>query len=160
MGREDKLGILLSLDKLLQSNRSTSLVYSGLVKILEGISEKIQPKISQVAINCPDDLQLINAIIDAASQVGAGNTWDSYHRVAMVVRDGMETFTPTAGANPNIGTIGVREEVKSARIFMQVPSKLTDPVVDAIRKVHPYENPVIEVYYLPHQQRRNEKTIR
>ncbi|PIX68437.1 hypothetical protein COZ40_03280 [Candidatus Roizmanbacteria bacterium CG_4_10_14_3_um_filter_39_13] len=78
----------------------------------------------------------------------------------MVVRDGMETFTPSAGADPNIGTIGIREEVKSARIFMQVPSRSINPVVEAIRMVHPYENPVIEVYYLPHQARRNEKTIR
>ncbi|NMB84348.1 hypothetical protein GYA28_03615 [Candidatus Roizmanbacteria bacterium] len=135
-------------------------LYTNLLLSISSLKERVFPEISQIAVNCPDKAELINRIIDAAAQAGAGNTWESYKRVAMVLRGGIETFVPVDGAMPAIGQTGVREEVPSARILMQCPTKKVPKAVEAIRQVHPYENPVIEVSFLPGQRDRNMRTIR
>ncbi|PIX68436.1 hypothetical protein COZ40_03275 [Candidatus Roizmanbacteria bacterium CG_4_10_14_3_um_filter_39_13] len=66
MSEEDKSGILESLDQLLQSNRATSLVYSGLVKILRDISEKIQPKFHKLPSIAP---MIYNLLMPSSMQL-------------------------------------------------------------------------------------------
>ncbi len=54
-------------------------------------------------------------------------------------------FMPLAGANPAIGQIGVLAEVREEVIEMLCHKDLVKQVILAIKKVHPYEEPAIDV---------------
>lgn len=59
---------------------------------------------------------------------------------------GTGRFTPNEGAKPAIGKIGKPEEVEEERIEFVCETHCIDEVIAAIRKVHPYEQPAIEVW--------------
>jgi len=61
---------------------------------------------------------------------------------------GIGTFRPLKGAQPFIGEQGVIERVGEARIETVVLKKDLKRVISTIKKVHPYEEPVIDVYKL------------
>ena len=61
---------------------------------------------------------------------------------------GIGRFLPEEGALPSIGEVGKIEEVLEERIeTVCIESKLED-VLQAIKKVHPYEEPATDVYLL------------
>jgi hypothetical protein len=105
----------------------------------------------RVCVNVPAEEALIERILDAAWQAGAGR-FGSYSRVAFVAR-GSETFMIEAGARPyqrpargeEVGTVTVRE---TAQVQMQCDLADLAAVVRAIRDEHPYEVPVIEAWRL------------
>lgn len=58
------------------------------------------------------------------------------------------------GANPTIGEVGRPEEVVEERIETVCYEKDLGKVIDAVKKVHPYEEVAIDVYPLfsdPHE---------
>lgn len=59
---------------------------------------------------------------------------------------GTERFTPQEGAKPAIGKIGKPEEVAGECIEFLCKTHCLAEVITAIRKVHPYEEPVIETW--------------
>jgi hypothetical protein len=61
---------------------------------------------------------------------------------------GVGRFKPEAGANPAIGEVGKPEEVEEERIEVTVDAAVLKEVVAAIKAVHPYEEPTIDVYPL------------
>ena len=61
---------------------------------------------------------------------------------------GTGRFLPGDGAHPAIGEVGKLEEVEEDRIEVSCADDLVSEVVAAIRSVHPYEEPVIDVYPL------------
>lgn len=85
----------------------------------------------------PDDKKIVNAIIDAASEAGAGWFGD-YSRVAFVTH-GEGSWKPEAGADPVDGKVGEVTRKKTAKIEMPVPSEKASAVAKAIRSVHPWE---------------------
>lgn len=100
----------------------------------------------KVAVNCPDDEALIQDIIDAASAAGGGKI-GNYSRVALVLR-GYETWKSEPGATPHTGEVGKVSKEPSVRIEMQCEEEDVGSVMRAIRDLHPYEEPVIEVIRL------------
>jgi hypothetical protein len=100
----------------------------------------------KVAVHCPDDAALVEKLLDAAAAAGGGK-FDHYSRVAMVLR-GNETWKTEAGANPHIGEVGKISEEPSVRIEMQCDAADVRAVIAALRSVHPYEQPLIEVIRL------------
>lgn len=54
-------------------------------------------------------------------------------------------FRPLAGANPAIGVIGKLEEVKEEVVETICPKNLVEIVIKAVKKVHPYEEPAIDI---------------
>lgn len=52
---------------------------------------------------------------------------------------GIGRFLPMAGAHPNIGKVGKKEEVKEERIEMICKKDKVKKVVLAMKKAHPYE---------------------
>ncbi len=62
--------------------------------------------------------------------------------------DGTGTFTPQAGAQPFIGEVGRREEVKESRLEVLVRGTDVASVVKALGKAHPYEEPAFDLYPL------------
>ena len=61
---------------------------------------------------------------------------------------GIGRFRPESGANPHIGKVGKFEEVVEERIEVVCPRKNLNAVIQAIKKVHPYEEVALDVYPL------------
>jgi dinuclear metal center YbgI/SA1388 family protein len=82
-------------------------------------------------------------LIDALAAAGAGAIGD-YDRCAWTV-EGVGTFRPLVGARPTIGRVGEIEQVVETRVEMVVPVGRRRAVVDALRAVHPYEEPAFDL---------------
>ncbi|MGH7234463.1 MAG: hypothetical protein ACREF7_03410 [Candidatus Saccharimonadales bacterium] len=61
---------------------------------------------------------------------------------------GVGRFKPEDGAHPAIGEVGRLEEVAEERIEITCEEDKLGNVISAIRKAHPYEEPVIDIYPL------------
>lgn len=75
----------------------------------------------------------------ALADAGAGAIGDYTGCAWSVVGTG--EFTPLAGADPAVGTIGTHERVRETRLEMVVPLGLIPAVTAALRRAHPYEEP-------------------
>lgn len=61
---------------------------------------------------------------------------------------GTGTFKPQAGANPTIGTVGIREEVQEIKVEIIFPAWLQNDVIAAMKLAHPYEEVAYDVVNL------------
>jgi len=61
---------------------------------------------------------------------------------------GIGRYKPLAGAHPAIGKVGKFEEVREERIEFICERSKARKVISAIRKVHPYEEVVVDIYPL------------
>ena len=61
---------------------------------------------------------------------------------------GYETWKSEEGAHPDIGEVGKSSVEPSVRIEMQCPGEKLKEVDQALRKIHPYEEPVKEIIML------------
>jgi dinuclear metal center YbgI/SA1388 family protein len=84
-----------------------------------------------------------NAVLDVIDEVGGGKI-GNYRRCAFSVQ-GVGTFTPLSGSKPYIGTEGKAEHVAEVRQEVLLPINLTDKVISAVKKAHPYETPALDI---------------
>ena len=61
---------------------------------------------------------------------------------------GIGRFRPEQGADPHVGEIGKFEEVVEERIETICPREKLQDVIDAIKKVHPYDEVALDIYPL------------
>ncbi len=61
---------------------------------------------------------------------------------------GVGRFIPLDGAMPAIGEVGRLETVEEERIEISCSRDAVQQIIIAIKAVHPYEEPVIDVYPL------------
>lgn len=61
---------------------------------------------------------------------------------------GIGRFKPGEGANPHIGEVGKLEEVEEERVEVTCHNNVVKNVIEAIKRVHPYEEVAIDVYEL------------
>ncbi|OGE76280.1 MAG: hypothetical protein A3K06_03905 [Candidatus Doudnabacteria bacterium RIFCSPHIGHO2_01_52_17] len=80
------------------------------------------------------------------AEAGAGQV-GNYDSTSFSVK-GTGRFRPLAGAKPAVGVVGKLEEVEEERIETVVRKEDLKEVVFRIRKAHPYEEPVIDVFEL------------
>ena len=59
---------------------------------------------------------------------------------------GVGRFLPGAGANPTIGAVGNMEAVDEERIETVCSGDTLSAVMQAIKDVHPYEEPGVDIY--------------
>lgn len=57
-------------------------------------------------------------------------------------------FLPNNAASPAVGEPGKHEVVEEERIEVVCPAAILQSVIDAVRKVHPYEEIAFDVYPL------------
>lgn len=82
-----------------------------------------------------------------AFAAGAGQI-GNYSNVSFTSR-GTGNFTPSKSANPAIGTPGLPEQVDEVRIeITAVGKEVVKDAVERVRKAHPYEEVVVDVYRL------------
>ena len=86
------------------------------------------------------------AIRQALGDAGAGRIGLYSHCSYSV--DGVGRFMPLEGAQPAIGEVGQFEEVEEERIECICEREKAREVIAAIRGVHPYEEPAIDIYPL------------
>jgi hypothetical protein len=82
----------------------------------------------------------------ALAEAGAGKI-GKYDSCSFSAR-GMGRFRPLKGAKPFIGKEGEAEEVEEERVEVICPAEILDKVLSAVKSVHPYEEPAIDVYPL------------
>ena len=88
----------------------------------------------------------------AMGEAGAGLVGDYKHCSFSIKGSGR--FIPLETAHPTIGKIGELVEVKEERIETVCYKYELDKIIQAIKKVHPYEEVAIDVYPLvlnPHE---------
>ena len=83
---------------------------------------------------------------EAMGKVGAGKIGN--YEFCSFSSFGTGRFRPLDGANPAIGEIGKLEQVEEERIEVTCDREILNDVIKAIKAVHPYEEPVIDVYSL------------
>jgi hypothetical protein len=87
-----------------------------------------------------------DAVREAIGNAGAGK-FGNYSFCSFSSK-GVGRFLAGKGSHPAVGTIGKLEEVIEERIEVTCQKDLVDTVVKAIKKAHPYEVPVIDIYPL------------
>jgi dinuclear metal center YbgI/SA1388 family protein len=85
-------------------------------------------------------------LLDALAAAGAGRI-GAYERCGYLLT-GTGTFRPLPGATPLIGSVGRVELVEETRVEMVVPRAARRDVLAALRAVHPYDEPAVDVYEL------------
>jgi dinuclear metal center YbgI/SA1388 family protein len=114
----------------------------GIKKIspLQGSSEKVFKFAVYVPVKHADKVS--RAIFEA----GAGKI-GKYTETSFNIA-GKGTFKPTEGTNPFIGKTGEKEEVQEIKIETVVTERDLNSVVQAMKSVHPYEEPAYDIYEL------------
>jgi len=102
----------------------------------------------KVAIYTP--LSYADKVRKALGEAGAGHV-GKYDYCSFSVK-GTGRFRPLPGSNPQIGEEGKVEEVAEERIETIVENDKLEGVLAAVKKVHPYEEPAIDVYPLLNDQ--------
>jgi len=77
---------------------------------------------------------------------GAGHT--GKYEFCSFSQRGEGRFKPGEGTDPFIGTQGELEVVVEERIETICPRRIAKDVIEAVRKVHPYEDMAFDVYPL------------
>ena len=72
---------------------------------------------------------------------------------------GTGTFMGEKGSKPTYGQAGRLEEIEEQRLEIIVPFERIGRAISALRKVHPYEEPVIETYEVPSRREFGEGRI-
>ncbi len=86
----------------------------------------------------------LESFSESLFEAGAGIIGNYTHNSFSV--KGIGRFKPTTGASPFIGKVGELEEVVEERIETVCYKKDLHKIIGAIKKVHPYEEVVVDVY--------------
>lgn len=68
--------------------------------------------------------------------------------------EGTGTFLPLEDTKPYLGKQGILERVQEVRLETIVPNSLLHTVLEAIKKVHPYEEPAYDIYTVEQKGKR------
>lgn len=82
-------------------------------------------------------------LADALSEIGVGVIGNYDHCVAMTQVTGY--FRPLEGANPYSGKVGEIKVVMEYKLEVNCKRELVKEAMQVIRRVHPYEEPLINV---------------
>lgn len=85
-----------------------------------------------------------DAIREVMGRAGAGQV-GNYSHCSYSVK-GIGRFMPNSGSNPHLGKEGVLEEVVEERIETICRRAILEHVLEEIKKAHPYEETVIDIY--------------
>lgn len=99
---------------------------------------------SYVKIHISVPLDYADNVRGAIGEAGAGKQGNYAHCSGSVRSIGR--FVPLEGSRPSIGEVGKSEEVEEEIIQTICHKDLVEEVVSAIRKVHPYEEPAIDIF--------------
>ncbi|MCE7920160.1 MAG: cytochrome C biogenesis protein [Chloroflexi bacterium] len=82
-------------------------------------------------------------VAEALSEVGVGVIGNYDHCVALIPARGF--FRPLPGSNPFEGEEGKLSEVAEYKLEVNCKRELVGEAIQAIKNVHPYEEPLINI---------------
>jgi len=85
----------------------------------------------------------VPALRDVLSEASAGRIGDYDHCVS--VSDVRGYWRPLEGATPFLGEVGKISEGRECKVEVNCKLEFVKAVLEAIRRVHPYEEPVINI---------------
>ncbi len=88
----------------------------------------------------------VEKVKQALFEAGAGRIGDYEHCCWQTTGSGQ--FRPLENSNPAIGSIGQLERVNEVKIELVCADELVKPAIQAVRRVHPYEEPAFDVWQL------------
>jgi len=88
----------------------------------------------------------LQQVSDALFAAGAGHIGN--YSSCSFRTTGAGTFFGEAGSDPQIGKPGRLETIEEVRLETIVPKQKIEPVIAALRKSHPYEQPAFDIYSL------------
>lgn len=88
----------------------------------------------------------VGPVSEAMFSAGAGRIGNYTH--CSFQSDGVGTFWGQEGANPTVGSAGQLERVDEVRLEAVVPVDGIRPVIEALRRSHPYEEPAFDLVQL------------
>ena len=91
---------------------------------------------------CPRKEIIIQKIINAAADAGAGVVGDYTH--CAFITKGYGTWYPLPGTQPTIGKVGKLSKADEVKIEMECPKDKIKEVINAVKKVHPYDKIAID----------------
>ncbi|MEK6902694.1 MAG: hypothetical protein AABX02_03870 [archaeon] len=87
-------------------------------------------------------------ILDAMHKHGCGSFGDKKYEGVAFLTFGHGTWIALKGSKPFKGRLNRREMVQEVRIETTCPSTKASEMVKVLRSIHPYEEPVVELYAL------------
>jgi len=87
-----------------------------------------------------------DVVREAIGEAGAGKVGN--YGFCSFSSKGTGRFKPEDGATPAIGQVGTLEAVAEERIEVTCSREILGEVIEAIKKVHPYEEVAIDIYPL------------
>jgi dinuclear metal center YbgI/SA1388 family protein len=148
-----------TLIKALKNDIAIYAIHTNLDNYLKGVNYKIasllgikKPKIlapstktlNKLSVYVPKTHQDI--VLDALFKAGAGQI-GNYSECSYLL-EGKGSYKPNEDANPFIGKIGKRHYENEVKIEVLVSTHRTSAVVNAMLKVHPYEEVAYDIYSL------------
>jgi hypothetical protein len=101
-------------------------------------------KMFKIFVMVPKDST--DKLIEAMAKAGAGIIGNYSH--SAFITPGFGNWKSEKGSNPTIGEVGKVSREEENKVEMLCPEEKLDDVIKAIRKVHPYEEPAIDVVKL------------
>lgn len=146
--------------KLIKNDISVYCAHTNLDAAQEGVNARLAQLLGLKDIKCLDSFKQdkvykivvygpeknMEEIKDVMFEAGAG--WIGNYSECSFMGSGRGTFKPLEGTNPYIGTHGKQEKVYEYRLETVVPQENLKKVIEAIHKVHPYEEPAIDIFEL------------
>lgn len=131
-------------------------IHTNLDNIKLGVNSAISAKLNLVntRILAPREGQLSKLVtyvpmaareelLEALFLAGAGNIGN--YSEASFSSEGFGTFKGNEQSNPSLGEKGIREEVKESRLELLVNNFKLSQVLEALNRVHPYEEVAYEI---------------
>ncbi|MDP2708644.1 MAG: hypothetical protein Q8O93_01140 [bacterium] len=94
-------------------------------------------------IRVSSPVEAAQKVRQALGQAGAGVQGNYKFASGSIKQTGR--FKPLAGARPAIGKVGAMEEVEEELIESLCHKDLVEKAVAAVKKIHPYEEPAIDI---------------
>lgn len=101
-------------------------------------------KYAKIAIYTP--VSHADIVHETLARCGAGHI-GNYDSCSFSTK-GVGRFRGLADSNPYVGKPGKVEEAEEERIETICTIEMVDTIIEKIKKVHPYEEPAIDVYPL------------
>lgn len=118
----------------------------GLEKV-EVLDRTYEEPLKKIAVYVPRGYE--EAVRNAMGDAGAGHIGNYSHCSFNV--SGVGTFKPLEGSNPFIGQPGELEKVDEVRVETVAPASKVRKILNAMLKVHPYEEVAYDVYPLENE---------
>lgn len=115
----------------------------GLGELAPLVAAQDQSTAKLVVFTPPEAMETVS---EALYAVGAGRIGD--YRECSFAGVGVGSFLVPPDAEPYLGRPGQKEMVEELRLEMVVPAALVPQALEAVRRVHPYEEPAVDVYHL------------